>query len=64
MILLGKRRTEIYKYAYISLYEDIRSVLAMVITDLERLVSQAFRNEKRMFSTLVAFLLNIFITLL
>ena len=36
-----------------SLYEDIRSVLAMVITGLERPVLRAFRNEKRMCSTIV-----------
>ena len=36
-----------------SLYDDIRSVLAMAITGLERPVLQTFRNEKRMFSTIV-----------
>ena len=36
-----------------SLREDIRSVIAMVITGLERPVLQAFGNENRMFSAIV-----------
>ena len=36
-----------------SLYEDINSVLAMVITGLERPVLQTFGNENRMFLTMV-----------
>ena len=40
-----------------SLHEDICSVIAVVIIDLERPVLQALRNEKRMFLLMV--MLNI-----
>ena len=42
----------------VCLYEDIRSVLAMVITGLERPVFQSFINEKRMSSTIVEKMVN------
>ena len=42
-----------YKYANMSLHEDINSVLIMVITGLERPVLQTFGNEKRVFLTMV-----------
>ena len=40
-------RWRLYKYANMSLHEDINSVLIMAITGLERPALQTFGNEKK-----------------